>query len=173
MTFSNPSRRNKTSGAHSLAISWKKPVPGIFEERTTIKERLKADPQPEREAELEGLFQDAGTTFVDWSRVFQGAGRYIERDECEYLHKNFISHESYVFWALTHMRAEDNVTASSKLPNPLPKKSGVGFPVVAHIAQFDGVQQGLGEDVRTGYKIVHDILSDEIIITQIEFAGSG
>lgn len=144
------------------------PVPSTFEEWTAIKQRLKIDPQPEREAELEGLFQEAAKIFDEWSRAFQDAGRYVERDEFEYLHKNFISHESYVFWALTHPRAEDKVMALSKLPNPLPKKPEVGFPVLAHVARFDDVQQGLGEDVRTGYKIVHDVLSDEIIITQIE-----
>jgi len=32
------------------------PIPGTSDEWTTIKERLKADPQPEREAELEALF---------------------------------------------------------------------------------------------------------------------
>jgi len=57
----------------------------------------------------------------------------------------------------------------SNLPEPLPKQSDVSFPVVAHVAQFDDVQEGLGEDVRTGYKIVHDILTDEIIISRIEF----
>lgn len=145
------------------------PVPDTMEKWAAITERLKANPRPERLAELERRFKDAPySSEKSWTRMImkEELGHEFEKKRTfEYLPPDFQTDEPILLWALTLPTEEDKVMALSKVP----QESQRGWPVVVHIAQFDDLMEGPEAELRTGYKIVHDILPDEIVITKIEF----
>ena len=158
------------------------PVPDTMEEWADISERIAGNPQPERLAKLEWFYQQmvysGEPNAADESSMHYGPiswGTHIMRQnygpeyntkrEFEYLPHDFQRDEPILLWALAIPTKGDKVMALSKVP----RESQRGWPVVVHVAQFDDLMAGPDSELRTGYKIIHDILRDEIIITKIWF----
>lgn len=89
----------------------------------------------------------------------------------DYLHPKVAVNVPFNLWAITQPTATDKVMSLTEAMkhNSMPRASQPGLPVVAHVAQFDDLQAFGGNEEQTGYKIVHDLLQDEILISKIKF----
>ncbi|MCJ1243650.1 hypothetical protein MMC30_000847 [Trapelia coarctata] len=147
------------------------PVPGTNEEWTATNERLQVSYSTERDEELIELYYKGDWHEDGWAAVLMKAeyGPNLEiRDqdlEYYYLHERCWDVEPQTLWALTHPTAEDIVVGLSKLPYDMRDR----MPVVVHIAEFDDLQAGAEARRRPGYKIIHNVLRNEILVSRIEY----